>query len=97
MKIVLDLKGYITPSPNETRWAHWSKAAREKKRAARALLCALHDILPDPLIPITFTARSNPSSIASAMLALLQMIQKRPSIYKSFKIPSRPAKNITPA
>src|SRR6266705_5076833 len=85
MKIELHLKGYLTESPNSTRWAHWRVAYREKQEAARALMSALCAAQLGLSTPITSEDRLRQSSIASAIVALLPMIPKRLSRSTSAK------------
>src|SRR6266566_7868858 len=86
MKVELTLKGYITPSPNSTRWAHWRVAYREKQEAARALMSALCDAQRESLKNTTTSQEvAKQSLIASAILNLLPMIPKKLSRSTSVK------------
>ena len=93
MKICLFLKGYLTPSPNLTRYRHWRVAQSHNKKAARALWFALHDVLFENSTLTTSEDLLRASLIASGMRALLPKIVVRRSTSKSAKPKSKPAKN----
>src|ERR1700752_4253042 len=77
MKIELELKGYLPPSLNESRYSHWTRAHTQKKRAASALMSALCDAQREVSTRTTSEDQLKSSLIASAMLALLPMTPKR--------------------
>ena len=96
MKITLHLKGYLTPSPNESRWSSWKVAYGEKRKAARALLSALNDEVLDFSIQTTCMVRSRASLIASAQRNLSLMMIVNRSRFLSSSQKSKPAKNTKP-
>ena len=96
MRITLHLKNYLTPSPNESRWASWKVAYGEKRKAARALLSALSDVQQDFLTPTTSTEAARQSLIVCAQASLsLMMIVNRSRFLSSSRV-SKPAKNTKP-
>src|SRR5580692_7101830 len=94
MKLTLHLPGYLTPSPNLTRWSSWKVAYSEKRKAARALLSALSAVQPDSSTLTTSTEASNHSLIVAAQQNLsLTMIVNR-SGWLSHNHASKPVKNM---
>jgi len=75
--VKLWLKGYLTPSPNKSRWAHWRVAQDEKRKARRALLSALQDALRICSTETTSGAASNRFLIVSAIQGLSLAMMKR--------------------
>src|SRR5271166_169508 len=91
MKLTIWLPGYLTPSLNETQYAHWSTVRKHKKRAATALLCALNDAGRVYLTETTLSEAQKVFLIASATRALYVATQKQIYSLKSRK-PKSPRK-----
>lgn len=83
---------YRTPSLNITKRSHWTKQYEEKKRAFRALRCALSDTVSDPSTLTTSLDRLRTCSTVFDTWALSQGMNLGEFVSKPSRKRSEPTK-----